>query len=305
MANENSLPFDPGKVSDLIKQGKIHIISALSPIGSLPHEIHGRASETAKLTEARAIMGDEFFGPDEVKTALGYDLDRSLIPEVPFSTQELVDAKADGQFLILYATETADGKPITMKRLDADLGAKFAREGKGKVLYDTTGWYKNEKFFTTFAPRQAWRLVTKGIIPNSTSHNYLEQIDDIASHISNSVYAGRTLPTDYQEALAEFYAQRAEIEGLMTSDWKEAARRLAILEMNSMFRQTPVEALYAGLVYFQNRDQRLLETTYAWTNTQASGGSLVNVGYADAEGVYVGFWDPGHSNGHIGVVLSR
>jgi len=304
MTNENSLPFDPGKVPDLIKQGKIRVVST-PPNSLLSHDVRSGIHETAKLAEARAIMGDEFFGPDEVKTALGYDLDKSLIPEVPFSTQELIDAKADGQFLILYATETADGKPITMKRLNADLEAKFARDGKGKVLYDTTGWYKNEQFFTTFAPRQAWRLVTKEVIPSSTSHNYLEQTDDIARHLSNSVYAGRTLPADYQEAFAEFYAQRAEIEGLMTSDWKEAARRLAILEMNSMFRQTPVEALYAGLVYFQNRDQRLLETTYAWTNTQMSDGSLVDVGRADAKGVGVDGWDPDRSNGGVGVVLSR
>jgi len=301
MANENALPFDPGKVPDLIKQGKIKVVST----PNLPrHEALGRINKTSEFSEARGIMGDEFFGPDEIRTAFGYDIDRSLIPEIPFSAKELEEARRAGnQFLILYMPKTADGKPITMARINEDLTAEFEKDGKGNVLYDTD-WYKDEEFFKTKAPRPAWKLVTKEVIPGSTSHNYLQQTDDIANYASVNI-DNVNLPAGYWGAVGELTAQHHEIEELMSSDWQEAAKRLAALQINQLFRQTPVEALYADMVYFQNKQERLLETMYAWTNTQMSSGDLVLVGSAGTEGVRVGRWGPDDSNGGVGVVLSR
>jgi hypothetical protein len=299
MANENALPFDPGKVPDLIKQGKIKVVST----PNLPRpEALGRIHEISGFSEARGIMGNDFFGPDEIKNALGYDLDKDSIPNIPFSKEELERAKANGEFLIFYASDTIHHQPITMQRLN--LHSKPATTpGIGKVLYDTT-WYKDEAFFTTETPRSAWKLVTKEVIPGSTSHNYLQQTDDIANYASVNI-DNVNLPAGYWGAVGELTAQHHEIEDLMSSDWQEAAKRLAALQINQMFRQTPVEALYADMVYFQNKQERLLETMYAWTNTQTSDGGLVLVGLAAAEGVYVLRWLPDDSPGTIGVVLSR
>ena len=72
-----------------------------------------------------------------------------------------------------------------------------------------------------------------------------------------------------------------------------------------MTRQTFVEERYAWLVYFQNRNNRLLENRYNWTGSQASDGNLVGVGDADAHGAGVGYWKPGSSDGGVGVVFSR
>jgi MoxR-like ATPase/chorismate mutase len=261
--------------------------------------------EITGLTEAREIMEDDFFGPDELKTAFGYDFDRSLIPEIPFSSWELQEAKSAGnQFLMLYMPETSDGKDITMARINEDLKGAFEKDGKGNVLYDTD-WYKNEDFFKTDVPRPAWKLVTKDVIPDSTNHNYLEQTQDIIDYV-NTLYAmSPLLPLKYQEAVNEFVRERPELIKIISSNWQEAAKRLAALQINQMFRQTPVEALYTDMVYFQNKNERLLETRYAWTNRQASGGNLVFVGSADAKGVSVYDWPPDDSYDDVGVVLSR
>jgi len=259
--------------------------------------------EITGLTEAREIMDDDFFGPDELRTAFGYEFDRSLIPEIPFSTQELSEAKTRGQFLMLYVSTTADGKAITMERLYKDLTPKIEASGKGKVLYNTDR-YKNEKFFTTDVPFSKWRLVTKDVLPESLKHNYLEQTQDIVDYV-NTLSGMGPLPLEYQEAMNEFYGQKLDIAEILSSKWQEAAKKLAALKINQMFRQTPVEALYADMVYLRIKNERLLEAKYAWTNGQTSSGRLVSVGYADTEGVRVGYWGPGGSSGGIGVVLSR
>jgi len=265
----------------------------------------GETHEASDFAEVKEIMGGDFFGPEEVENALDYELDRSRIPDIPFSIEELRKAKARGEFLMLFVPETTHGNPITMKRLHDDQSPKIEASGKGKVLYDTD-WYQWEEFFTTDTPRPAWRLVTKEVIPGSTNHNYLEQTRDIINYF-NILYPGGTgLPLDYAEAIGEFSKLSSEIERTLSgSRWAESAKLLASLEINQMLRQSPVEALYAGLVYLQTRNERLLENMYAWTNRQTSHGYLLYVGRAGTRGARVYRWLPGHSGGNLGVVVSR
>ena len=175
---------------------------------------------------------------------------------------------------------------------------------KGKILYDTD-WYKDEKFFTKDTPRAKWALVSKTLVPDSTGKNYLQQTEVIAEYIKNKAFKGGSLPSQYQDAIREYDGQKEAIATLLSSNWQEAAKRLAALKLNQMTRQTPAESLYDFLVYFQNKDQRLLENMYAWTSGLTSDGNLVYLGSFDSGGANVDVWGPDYSDSSIGVVLSR
>ncbi len=261
-------------------------------------------AEASDFVEARDIMGEEFFGPDEVENAFGFEIDRDLIPEIPFSAQELAEAKANGQYLMLYVPKKADGTNITVQGLVDTLQEQFDRDGKGKIQYDTD-WYNGENFYTTDTPRAAWRLITKDVIPGSLSHNYLQQTEDIVGYLRNTVFKGHSLPADYQEAIDEFEREKNGLKRNLSSKWQESANKLAGLKLTQMTRQTFVEERYAWLVNFQNRNNRLLENRYTWTGSQASNGDLVLVGLADTNGAGVDGWEPEHSSGTLGVVFSR
>ncbi len=113
------------------------------------------------------------------------------------------------------------------------------------------------------------------------------------------------MPKEFQEAVEEFNGQRAEIEGLIDSDWKEAAARLEALKITELTRQTPVEALYDLLMYQQNNSERLLENMYSWTGRRGSGGLLVGVGLFLSGGVRVRADLPGLRSDDLGVSFSR
>ena len=250
-------------------------------------------------------MEADFLGPDAIEKTFGFMPE--VIPTLPFSEGDLERAKELNQFLVLRVNQTADGKPLTMKEINKMLEKQIKKEGKGKILFDTD-WYKNEAFFTKDTPKLSWVLVSKAEIPDSTSKNYLQQTEQITDYLTNAVFKDMDLdkvPPEYAEAMDEFEAQKAEIAGLITSNWQEAALRLSNLKINKLTRQSPVEALYDFLMYLQNNNSRLMENKYTWTYRRDSAGELVNFGYSAADGARVSRWTPDSVYGYLGVAFSR
>jgi hypothetical protein len=147
--------------------------------------------------------------------------------------------------------------------------------------------------------------VSKETIPNSLGKNYLEQTEVLVAYIQNSVFKDMVMPQEYADAIVEFEAQKAEIAGLMRTDWAEASRRLVKLQLNQWTRQTPVEALYDIDVRLLNNGDRLLEKVHTWTNCRRSGGGLVIVGNADDDGARVFVDQPDDPYVSLGVSFSR
>ena len=305
-ANKVESPEDKAKLEELITHVEYREIqqpSARRPI-SEPITPEGKPGETVSVERAKSIMGDEFFGAEAIDKAFDIKILPGDIPPVPFSPKELETAKELGQFLILRLDRDSSG-PLTMQKMQRIVQPKFDSRSKGKILYDPSR-YSREDFFTKDVPKAKWALVTKEVIPNSTHKNYLNQTQEIADYLKNQVFRGGILPKEYQEAIAEFESQKKAISDIIADESKlrDAADKLAALKLNKMTRQTPVEALYDVLVYFQNHDQRLLEGRYTWTSKQSSLGSLVEVGRFVSLGVNVDRWNPVRSDGLLGVCLS-
>ena len=256
------------------------------------------------VEQAETILGPDCHGPEAVEQTFGIKIPEAEVPAIPFTAADLERAKALGQMLVLRADTAPDGQPLTMKKMDELLRDRFAKEKKGKVLYNTD-WYKYESFFTEQPPKLRWALVSKDTIPNSTSQNYLEQTQTLADYLTNDVFNGKAMPKEYAEAIAEFNAQKAEIEKTMETDWQKAAEMLANLQITELTRPTPAEILYDILIHFQTTGERLLEKIYAWSRRRSSVGKLVYVGVSDADGVIVDGWHPDGSSDDIGAPFSR
>jgi len=274
-----------------------------------------------QMENAKEIMGSDFFAHQEIEKAFGIKVKSEQIPEIPFTKEDLERAKELNQFLILRVDKANDGKPLTMAKMNELLKGKV-KDGK-KALYsdDGTGkfkddsWYKDEDFATKESPKISWALTSKEVIPNSSSKNYLDQTEEVVDYLKNQVFPakggsalggkGTEMPKIYKEAIEEFEKAKAEIKKLIDDDWQKAAEKLEGLAITKFTRQTPAEALYDILVYFQNKGERLMENMYTWTSRRDSDGRLVAVGRFDSGGVHVDSGGPGYSSGYLGVSFSR
>ena len=278
-------------------------------LGISGKKIEGTLQE--QMDMAKEVMGEEFFGFQEVKKAFGIEINPEGIPEIPFSREELEKAKELNQFLVLRINMASDGKPLTLQKINEILKGKvsdgskllYADDGTGKIKSDS--WYKDEGFSKVDKPKLAWALVSKEVIPNSTSKNYLNQTEELVGYLKNQVFKGEEMPEEYKESIKEFEKEKGEIEKLMSSDWEKAAEKLSGLKINQMTRQNPAEALYDIAIYFQNKGERILEKIYTWTARRGSDGELVVVGGFDSGGAGVSRHRPGGSSDHLGVAFSR
>ncbi len=236
-----------------------------------------RSSETVlspDILEAKTIMGADFVGPEEAKNAFGIEGSVEA-PAIPFSKEELERAKELGQMLVLRL-------PMTMAEINEKLSGKV-KDGK-KLLYafdEKTGklkddcWYKDEKFLREEKMEVKWALVSKDVVPETTSKNYLDQTDRVVDYLQNQVFKDRPLPEAYRTAIDEFQKARGGIAETLSSDWRKAAEMLEGLQITELTRQTPAEALYDLAAYFQTTGERLLPNVYTWTKRRRSGGRLV------------------------------
>ncbi len=288
---EEILRIAPDQVKKLIKQGKIEIVSTTSAVSRKPES--GSSFEFSQ-----GLFELDFFGPRDVEKVFGLKIAPENVPQIPFSQVELEAAKSLDQKLILRVDRAPDAKPLTMRKMEQLLQPKFKAAGSGKVLFDTT-WYKNEDFFTKQTPTYRWALTGKSALPDTLGKNYLEQTVELSGYVARDLFPGG-IPIDYQEALNEF-AVRVPIS-LSSPD---AAQKLAAFKLNQMLRPSAVEALYDLLITFQTKGERTLENEWAWTNTRASGGRLVGVGYFNSAGVDVRRLSPDDSYSDLGVCPSR
>ncbi|MDD3774044.1 MAG: hypothetical protein PHW50_02070 [Patescibacteria group bacterium] len=278
---------------------KIHSLKQLFRI--VPAE--GEVSE--KMVEAKRIFGADFIGPEEINLAFNGAVEIKDIPAIPFPIEELKRAKELGQMLILRVDQAVDGMPLTMQKI-GDILEEKTKDG-GKVLYNTD-WYKDEDFFTETI-ESGWALVSKELVPESTSKNYLEQTQRLIDYFKTEVLEGGPFSPEYAEAIAEFNREKAGIDAIVESsdefEWKRASEILSNLKITQLLRQSPVESLYDLIVYFQVNGTRLLPNQYSWTSRRDSVGDLVGVGYFGSDGVGVDDALPGSSNGDLGVSFSR
>ena len=153
-------------------------------------------------------------------------------------------------------------------------------------------------------------MTTPEVIENSTNKNYLEQTEELITYLEHEVFAGEDMPQEYIDAIEEFRILntpdfREKVKSSTESEWKQAAQKLSALSINQMTRENFSEIIYRLACEEKKSGTKELSSTYSWSNSLDSGGSLVGVGIFRSLGLFVTEWGPGYSNGLPGVCFSR
>lgn len=248
---------------------------------------------------------ENVFGPKEIEKI--FDVRLTEVPGIPFSVEELERAKKLGQMLLLRIDKTAEGKPMSLEAMAEVMTKRWKDEGKGDLLGTVDGWKRSvgEDRFTTESPRAGWALVSRDVLPESLSKNYIEQTEVIVETLKSKVFKDLKIPEEYKKAIAEFESKKAKLAELVNEDWEKAAKELTELKISQMTRQTFSETIYDLAVYYDANNKRLLSDTSTWSSSLSPGGFVMGLGRFDAKGVYGNWWDPGARRGYLGVSLSR
>ncbi len=208
--------------------------------------------------EAREIFGKDFLGPEAIQTTFGVELTPDELQEVediPFTREELEQAKQLGMMLVLRVPRLGEGK--TERPLTIDSARELFSGGdtlgdpkkkKKKVFYGPKGesWYDAQKFATQDTPKLGWGLVMKSVLPDSLKKNWYEQ-----------------------EVVLKKWAKDNNIDPSLVK------------------RRTPVEIAYDTLIYYGENKESLLADKFDRSGVQSSDGSSVGVGLFDSDGLNV------------------
>jgi len=137
----------------------------------------------AGLDQATEALAGAVLGPAEIGAALGFDPlavltadERGAVAQVPFPADELVRARADGEFLVLRVPRDPEG-PLTMLRLAERLSGGLdprVHKGVGYMLRDE--WtIDRQPFATAEVCAAGWHLVRREPLPTTLNRGYREQ----------------------------------------------------------------------------------------------------------------------------------
>jgi len=254
--------------------------------------IVGSGQTSLEKVQAMYRRGTDCFGPQELRQ-IGIEV--ADVPPIPLSEKMLAHLRTLGVSL-----EWHDGQE-TMQSLHDRLGNKL---GEGKLLYNTD-WYGGDPFYTEEKSAVAhWRVVTKGLVPDSIGKKYLPQTRVLAEYLKNRVFAGQSLPEKFRLAIEELNDREKELTELVGVDWNKGGEQVVKLAVNQLCRGTAGQSLYGIALHKAVNDEYLFPGLWDWTNSRSSDGYLVDVGRSDEDGVYVARYDPVLSYDHLGVRFS-
>jgi len=256
-------------------------------------------------TAVEKLGRENVFGPDEVEKTFGVRLRE--VPEIPFSVEELERAEKLGQMLVLRVDKTDAGKPMSMEAMNDILVKKWKKDDKGEILRTADSWksWIGEDYFKKEVPHSGWALVSKDLLPDSTSKNYAEQTEVIIKALREKAFKDIEIPEEYEEAMREFESNKDRLTRLMSKNWQEAAKQLSELKITKLTRQTIPETIYDVAMYYDKHNKRLLSGKYTWSASLRPDGRLVRLGDFSPRGVDGSGWMPGGRGGDLGASLSR
>jgi hypothetical protein len=132
-------------------------------------------SITQTVEEARAILGDDVLGPEEVAAAFGH-ASKTIVP-IEFTTDQLHAARRAGAMLVLRAAHLDDNTALTLVQMVHRFPSAFDQgllRKMGYQLRDDWG-IELEPLAATETCAVEWALVRKQILDDSRNLAYEEQ----------------------------------------------------------------------------------------------------------------------------------
>ena len=264
--------YEPDKFKTSTQKKVEQALDTAKREGLIPDKKEG----SVEFEEVKEIFGKDFLGPEAIKTTYGIELTPDELQEIeniPFTREELEQAKQLGMMLVLRVPSIGEGKEAKPLTID-QIREKFSggdtlgdpKEKKKKMFYRSKGdgWFDKEKFALEGTPKLGWGLVMKSVLPDSLSKNW-----------------------DQQEEVLKNWAKQNNIDPALVK------------------RRTPVEIVYDTFLYYGENKETLLEDKWDWSGVRSSGGYFVNVGRFDSDGLRVGHASRDDATSHLGVCPSR
>lgn len=242
------------------------------------------------LQEAREYLGPEnVHGVADVEYALGFQIDRSKVPPIPYRKADFEISKKlraleedpIHEMLILCVAEDDQGRPMTGEVMNEIFTTRYREKDLGKFLANPEH-IKEEVYFTDEPLKYEWRLVTKACVPHSLRKR--------VTFVDGYGYSRK----DTQDfALQEF----AEAEAMPVS---------------AVGRPAPFEMLFIAAVHLLNTDllkpkrgERLLSTDGHCAQSSVGDKPFIIVMDNSRHGLFVGRVDPFFMNHGVGTYMER
>lgn len=222
-------------------------------------------TQRVTLDEARSLLGQDLFGPEEVGAAFGSLDSASAELPIPYDRTEIEAAKKNGEMLVLRLPQGADGKPITINAMIERFPKAFDEGLLRKAGYQLKSeWGIELEPLAEKDTCSGWALVRKQILEDT-----------------------RNLAYEEQSARLQDYA---------------GARSLGI---DGVRRRTAVEAVFDTVVVFAARGEHLLENTWDWTSSETVDGGYLNVGGFGTKGMQILSFSAAVRHGALGICPTR
>lgn len=218
--------------------------------------------QTTELKAARAILGNEVVGAEEVQSVLGpaYRADAARAATVPFPARELERARDLG-FLLIHRVAAVGTAPVTLQWLIRKFPAAFDPQLLQKMGYALKGEWGIE--LDPVAEQEVccgdWALVQRTPLADSLNRTFDDQTDALRQFAGRHGWDGRTR------------------------------------------RRTAIEIAFDLVVFWQVRGERLLPNCWDWSSTRAVDGGLINTGNFTDRGMQVLAYSQGIRHGTLGV----
>ena len=237
-------------------------------------ELSPKKHERVDLKEAREIMGDDFFGSEEIQTVFGWVPEH--IPAIPFPADVLQNAKRQN-FQLVYFVDQLPGPAVgsSIPFTIANLEHAITTSREGRVIWPGTVW-SNQNFMENETPRAGWRLVAKDAMNKAGSEylaeGYFKQIDTIFLCAHNLYHeTEKGMPEGYRWAIGEYEKDREEISRMLSISPSDAARTLLNHPVSDYFCESAVEAVYRAVLSNQLGRSQLPIDFALWTKSHQTG----------------------------------
>lgn len=157
-----------------------------------------------KETIYRELIGlEHYFGPDAIQATFGFF--PKEVPPIPYTREQLIQAKKDGYRLILRVDTDNNGNALTMAHLCT------IATGNKKLLYKTD-WYQTEPFYTDQSVKLGWKLVGGSFLDYSTDRTFDEQRIFIRRDLINSKTITKAESDTYSDDYIDQIYRRTPVE---------------------------------------------------------------------------------------------
>lgn len=262
--------YQPNELEELIPQEQVDAFSqAITQRERAPKSV-SVAENRRRIEEAKRIIGEDFFGPEEIAETFGVRLSPKQIPPLDINPAQLKLARPgqlpNRMMLVLGVDKAADGTPLTIEKMEQILRPRFlrriTRRDNGRILAKDS-YYRGQTFFDKATPRLGWFLVAKNTLGTDQT-TYLEQTQKIGNRFDGT--EDFTAKKPLLEQIKYLRLRNHDLQELAKTDPDQAATEFSYLALNRIFRQTPVETIYTLMLYFHKTGKRLLQNETALTS---------------------------------------